>query len=248
MQFLADSFWVIVTFVVVADLMSSAGWRGLWGLAGFAIYRAVASIGFRLWPLSSAPGVSLLVLRVFGFERRTEKLFDSVVLRWRFRGPVRMIAGTDLAAKTIDPDDSLAFATGDLPARFVTNAEDLQERLSHLDEARDPDGHFRVTEFFCQANTWTHALVALLARSDIILMDLRGFNKDKSGCLFELGQLKRYARLSQTVFIVDSKTDLELFQGAVNQSPNVPQMHLQRVETDSIAARNRVYRELHSLR
>lgn len=247
MQFLADSFWVIVTFAVAADLMTSAGWKGLWGLAGFIVYRAVVAAGFRLRPISAAPGVSLLVLRVFGFERRTEKLFDSVVLRWRFRGPVRMIAGTDLAAKTIDPDDSLAFATGDLPSRFVKNAEDLQERLSRLDEARDPDGHFRVTEFFCQANTWTHALIALLIRSDVVLMDLRGFNKDKSGCLFELEQLKRYARLAQTVFVVNSKTDLELFQGAVSQSPNAPQMHLQRVEADSIAARNRVYRELQSL-
>src|SRR5690348_6542965 len=84
MQFLADSFWVIVTFAVAADLMTSIGWKGLWALAGFIVYRAAIALGFRLWPISPAPGISLLVLRVFGFERRTEKLFDSVVLRWRF--------------------------------------------------------------------------------------------------------------------------------------------------------------------
>ena len=248
MQFLVDAFWIIVAFVVSADLATSLGWKGLWGLAGFAVYRGGAAIALRLWPAPKGSGMSLLVLRVFGFQRRAEKLFDSVSLRWRFRGPVRMIAGTDLAAKTIDPDDALAFASGDLPARFVKSAEDLRKRLRQLDEARDPDGHFRVTEFFCQANTWTHALLALLGRSDVILMDLRGFNKEKSGCLFELGQLKHHGRLAQTVFVVDSKTDLELFKTAVNESGiTEPQMHLEQVERDSIAARDRVYRLLQSV-
>jgi hypothetical protein len=248
LQFLADSFWMIVAFVVSADLATSRGWKGLWGLAGFAVYRIVAAIAFRLWPVPGEPGVSLLVLRVFGFQRRTEKLFDSVILRWRFRGPVRMIAGTDLAARTIDPDDSLAFASGDLPSRFVRSAADLEERLRHLDEARDPDGHFRVTEFFCQTNSWTHALVALLAHSDVVLMDLRGFSKEKSGCLFELEQLKHFGRLAQTVFVVDSQTDLDLFNTAVSQAATTaPQMHLEQVTTDSISARDRVYRALQSV-
>jgi hypothetical protein len=248
MQFLVDSFWVIVAFVISADLATNLGWKGLWGLAGFVVYRVVAAIGFTLWPVPKEPGVSLLVLRVFGFQRRSEKLFDSVILRWRFRGPVRMIAGTDLAARTIDPDDSLAFASGDLRSRFVGNAKDLRERLQQLDEARDPDGHFRVTEFFCQTNTWMHALVALLAHSDVILMDLRGFSKNRSGCLFELEQLKHHGRLAQTVFVVDSATDLDLFRTAVDQAGTAaPQMNLEQVKTDSISARDRVYRVLQSI-
>lgn len=248
MQFLADSFWIIVSFAIAADLATSLGWKGLWALAGFAVYRAAVSIGFALWRAPREPGVSLLVLRVFGFSAPYRKTLRFRSSSLAIQRPVRMIAGTDLAARTIDPDDSLAFASGALRTRFVGSAEDLTSRLRQLDEARDPDGHFRVTEFFCHANTWTHALVALLARSDAILMDLRGFNQNRSGCLFELDQLKLYGRLPQTIFVVDSNTDLNLLNSTLSQiGAAFSPLHLEEVKTDSIQARNRVYRALESL-
>jgi hypothetical protein len=124
-QLVADLFWVITAFVFSAQYASDVGWEGVAGLAGFVAYRAVAQIGLAIWRPPNQPGMRLLVLRVFGFRGRTEKLFDSVAQRWRFRGGVAMIAGTDLAARTIDPDDTLAFLAGDLRARFVQGPHDL---------------------------------------------------------------------------------------------------------------------------
>src|SRR5262249_18311253 len=156
-----------------------------WGLAGFVAYRAAAGLGLALWRRRREGGARLLLLRVFGYERRTGRLFDSIGQRWRFRGGVKMIAAADLATRTIDPDDTLSVLAGDLPSRFGQGPRDLKIRLEQVDEACDPDGRFRVTKFFCHDNTWTPALAALLARSDVVLMDLRSFSESNRGCIVE---------------------------------------------------------------
>lgn len=246
-QLVVDSFWVIVAFVFSAQYASDFGWKGIAGLSGFVVYRAIVQVGLHIWLPPREPGVRLLVLRVFGFRARAEKLFDSVARRWRFRGGVSMIAGTDLAARTIDPDDTLAFLAGDLRSRFVQGARDLQAHLQRMDPSRDPDGRFRTTEFFCHENTWSDTLSALLGRCDTILMDLRGFSERNAGCIFELRQLAAQQRLVDTVFVVDASTDLKLLESTVGMpGPDtaVPQLRIEKVESEAAAERERVYRSL----
>lgn len=247
-QLAVDSFWVIVAFVFSAQYAGDFGWKGIAGLAGFAVYRAVVQLGLAIWRPPREPGVRLLVLRVFGFRGRAEKLFDSVAQRWRFLGGVAMIAGTDLAARTIDPDDTLAFLAGDLRSRFVQGPHDLESRLKLMDESRDPDGRFRITEFFCHENTWSDTLSALLGRSDAILMDLRGFSEKNSGCIFELRQLAAQQRLVDTVFVIDASSDVKLLESAVGppgpETAPIPRLRLERVESEASAEKERVYRTL----
>jgi hypothetical protein len=247
-QLVVDSFWVIVAFVFSAQYASDFGWKGIVGMSGFVVYRAIVQVGLAIWPLPHELGVQLLVLRVFGFRTRAEKMFDSVAQRWRFRGSVSMIAGTDLAARTINPDDTLAFLAGDLRSRFVQGRHDLQAHLQRMDPLRDPDGRFRITEFFCHENTWSDALSALLARSDTILMDLRGFSKKNTGCIFELHQLAAQRRLADTVFIVDASSDIKLLELTVGaQGPEaaaIPGLRIEKVESEVAAERERVYRSL----
>ena len=247
-QLVADLFWVIAAFVFSTQYASDVGWKGVAGLAGFVAYRAVAQLGLAVWRPPGEPGMRLLILRVFGFRGRAEKLFDSVAQRWRFRGGVAMIAGTDLAARTIDPDDTLAFLAGDLRSRFVQGPHDLEEHLKWMDESRDPDGRFRVTEFFCHENTWSSTLAALLGRSDAILMDLRGFSERNSGCIFELHQLVAQRRLDDTVFVVDTSTDVKLLESTVGKaglgSDAIPRLRLEKVGSEAVAERERVYRSL----
>lgn len=244
-QLVADLFWVIAAFIFSAQYASDVGWKGVAGLAGFVAYRAVAQLGLVIWRPPGEPGMRLLILRVFGFRGRTEKLFDSVAQRWRFRGGVAMIAGTDLAARTIDPDDTLAFLAGDLRSRFVQGPHDLEEHLKLMDESRDPDGRFRVTEFFCHKNTWSDTLAALLGRSDAILMDLRGFSERNSGCIFELRQLITQRRIDDTVFVVDASTDVKLLESTVGQAKlgydAVSHLRLENVGSGVAAERERVY-------
>ena len=247
-QLVADLYWIIAAFVFSAQYASDVGWKGVAGLAGFVAYRTVAQLGLAFWRPPSEPGMRLLILRVFGFRGRSEKLFDSVAQRWRFRGGVAMIAGTDLAARTIDPDDTLAFLAGDLRSRFVRGPQDLEEHLKLMDESRDPDGRFRVNEFFCHENTWSDTLAALLRRSDAILMDLRGFSERNSGCIFELHQLLTQQRLDDTVFVVDTSTDVKLLESTVRKvgsgSDAIPSLRLEKVGSEAAGERERVYRSL----
>ncbi len=247
---LTDSLWIIVAFLFSAMYANDFGWKGIAGLGGFVIYRAVVQVGLsiasRFAPDES--GVRLLILRVFGFRSRSEKLFDSVAQRWRFRGGVAMIAGTDLASRTIDPDDTLAFLAGDLRSRFVRGADDLAGRLKLMDESRDPDGRFRITEFFCHKNTWSEALATVLGQSDRILMDLRGFSDTNLGCIFELKQLAMQQRLLDTVFVIDRHTDVRLLestlQAASLDDTDIKRLCLETVEFQTFSETDRVYRSL----
>jgi hypothetical protein len=242
--------WLIVAFVLSAEFAGEFGWKGIAGLGGFVVYRAMAQLGLSISFRGSLaePGMRLLVLRVFGFRGRSEKLFDSVAQRWRFRGGVAMIAGTDLAARTMDPDDTLAFLAGELQSRFVRGPQDLRDHLLQMDESSDPDGRFRVTEFFCYENTWSQTLAALLSRSDAILMDLRGFSEKNSGCIFELKQLTTQQRLGNTVFVVDASSDLKLLESTLGAAgpagADITRLCLEKVESEASFERERVYRSL----
>lgn len=214
LQLLTDSWWLLVMYLGYTQLVSAhgKGWLMFLGMAVFAVYRLAVGWGFRsAFPLAGLPpNRRLLLLRVFGDTARSEKLFDSLIQRWRFIGSVQMIAGTDLAARTIDPEDLLRFLQGRLASLFVRDQADLARRLAELDEARDPDGRFRVNEFYCHDDTWQATLHALLVRSDAILMDLRGFRAERAGCRYELEQLAAAGLLVRTILLVDASTDQAL--------------------------------------
>lgn len=250
-QLLVDCYWLIVAFDLSAELFTALSWKGLLGLAGFVAYRTIVSLGLVLWRPPRISEMRLLVLRVFGFRRRTEKLFDSLVQRWRFLGAGRIIAGADLASRLIGPADTLALVGGKLRSRFVRGEADLAQQLGQMDDLQDPDSRFRVSEFFCHEDTWPKALTALLGNSDVVLMDLRGFSERNSGCVFEVQQLAQQYLLERTVFVIDAATDIHLLEFTVQEQnrslPAVPELHLERLEADSAAEHERVFRTLRSL-
>jgi len=135
--------------------------------------------------------------------------------RWRFEGTVAMIAGGDLALRSIDADEALAFARGDIDSSYVGDGRKLAERLDELEDAPDPDGRFRIAEFFCYENTWRATLQSLAARSSVVLMDLRGFTQANAGCVFELQQLAAAGRLANCVFVTDDTSDRALAASAL---------------------------------
>ena len=61
---------------------------------------------------------------------------------------------------------------GDIESHYVSGATDLDRRLQALDAGVDPDGRFRVGEFFCFDNTWRPTLRSLVERAHVVLMDL----------------------------------------------------------------------------
>ena len=212
-ELLVNVWWVMFVSAFVIDYVNVNGWSwpplalAAGSCAAFAlIYRQLLR---RILPAPRPPRRTLLLLRVFADTSRTERLFDRAAARWRWLGPVTMIAAPDVVARTVDPSDFLEFATGRLHARFVKSAGDLETRLGHLDGDPDPDGRYRVNELCCQADTWRAAVVGLMDRADAVLMDLRDFSKKRAGCAFELQALGQRLDTRRLVLTVDDTTDRE---------------------------------------
>jgi hypothetical protein len=209
-QLMVDCWWLIVSAEETAVLSTQMGlWAIPVGLAAFVAYRTAVTIGLR-GPVAApaAAGRRLLFLRVFGYRARTETMLDKVAQRWRFDGPVQLVAGIDVAARTVDPGDFLAFVGGRLANRYVAGPESLRERLGALDVVRDPDGRFRINDFYCHGDTWQPTVQALLDASDRVLMDVRSLSERNQGCRYELEQLVWRLPTDALVLVVDAGTDI----------------------------------------
>ena len=129
-----------------------------------------------------------------------------------------MIGGTDLATRTINPADYLRFLSRRLCHRFIVTDAELHQNLERLDNRPDPDGRYRVNEFFCNVHAWQKALVALLDRADVVLMDLRGFGPQNQGCVFELQKLVERGPVGQVFLVVDDTTDRQLLHSTIQDT------------------------------
>ncbi|HVH26195.1 MAG TPA: hypothetical protein VM818_05530 [Vicinamibacterales bacterium] len=186
----------------------------LWVLAGpaaFGLYKACTYAGFS-WlstrqrsELQRFP--ALLLLRSFSIGKSSERLFDAIDKHWRRVGSIQLIAGVDLASRTIEPHEFLDFVSGRLARRFIDSPQTMRRRLDERDLQPDRDLRFRVNEYFCHDDMWRTVLSELVDESDAVLMDLRGFSRQNAGCVFEIHELARHFPLERIVFIVDARTD-----------------------------------------
>lgn len=250
-MFTLDSWWLLVSALEVLFQMTASGVASVWFLLAFAGYKLALHLSLQRFVQTKEPGQpqSMLLLRVFGHTERARTLADQVGQTWRHAGPINMIGGTDLATALLEPDELMAFWSGKLRQGFVASSTDLEKRLENLDETRDPDGRYRINEFFCHDNTWRATVRALAQRSAVVLMDLRGFGKDNRGCEFELAMLLGEVPLARVVLLVDRTTrieDLKILLDSVwgklpASSPNrdltQPVLHLFDVEDSSKALR-----------
>jgi hypothetical protein len=183
----------------------------VWALAApvaILAYKVVSSrllLAFHGAPDGGAP--RLLILRSFSIGKDSERLLDSLEKHWRRVGSIQMIAGYDLASRTIEPHELLDFLSGRLDRCFIHGPETLERRIAERDTAPDVDGRYRVNDFFCYDNAWRLALTRLVDDSDVVLMDLRGFSRANTGCVFEIEQLAALVPLAKVIFLVDARTD-----------------------------------------
>lgn len=213
MQLIVGCWWIIVAAEAAATLPVPGPWALAGGAAALGAYKAGVRGVLRWWPLDvNADPPRLLLLRVFGYQARTESLFDRIGAVWRFRGPVHLIAAPDLATRTVDPGDTLALIGGRLAEQYVGSVGEIPHRMATLDRRPDPDGRFRVNEVYCHDDTWRPSLEALLDASDGVLMDLRSFSQQNAGCVFELEQIVRRVPSHHVVFVCDRTTDLPFLE------------------------------------
>jgi hypothetical protein len=219
-----------MSLILCSRLATEQGALGWAGLLAFAAYVLVVRLGLR--PLRRGaleqPAARLLLLRVFGAQRRSERLYDLFNARWRHRGSMQMIGAPDLATSTLEPHEFLDFLSGRLRRSFIRGPADLERRIATLDLAADPDGRFRVNELFCEDAAWRPAVARLMARSEVVLMDLRRFSSANRGCIFELQALIDAVPLERLILLIDRDTEfpllrrtlLELWQRMSGASPN----------------------------
>ena len=202
--------------------ISSANWAAFG--VGLLVYVGIGVIAYFSWLLLSDPPApsGLLMLRVFSPRPQGYRLLDAITARWRHLGPVRMIGGPDLAVASVEPDEFLTFVSGRLRRLFIDSAEALSERMRSLDSRADPDGRYRVEEFFCFDDTWRPTVTELLRQSDAVIMDLRGFGPDNQGCIDEIELLKVELAMPRTVLLVDSETDRPLLDSALGTADDGP--------------------------
>jgi hypothetical protein len=225
-----DALWLLMSLILCSRLATEQGALGWAGLLAFAAYVLVVRLGLR--PLRRGaleqPAARLLLLRVFGAQRRSERLYDLFNARWRHRGSMQMIGAPDLATSTLEPHEFLDFLSGRLRRSFIRGPADLERRIATLDLAADPDGRFRVNELFCEDAAWRPAVARLMARSEVVLMDLRRFSSANRGCIFELQALIDAVPLERLILLIDRDTEfpllrrtlLELWQRMSGASPN----------------------------
>jgi hypothetical protein len=201
-----DVIFVLFSIIASVDLVFEHWTWIATGLVAFVVYKVVARIGFGLLPRTSSPK-RLLLLRVFALGKRSEPLFDAMRKAWLRGGAVAMIAGPDLVTSAVKPYEFLGFLSGKLARTFVGDDADLCRRVAAIDSRPDPDGRYRVAEFFCRADTWQSTMRRLVADSDAVLMDLRTFSASNQGCVYELGRLLDAIDLGRVVFVIDKTTD-----------------------------------------
>jgi hypothetical protein len=77
--------------------------------------------------------------------------------------------------------------------------------------------------FFCNGGSWRETVRRLMTESHGVVMDLRSFNRQNRGCVFELQTLLDFVAVSRIMLIVDSRpgsaqTDVAFLQEVMTEA------------------------------
>ncbi|UCV20279.1 hypothetical protein [Ferribacterium limneticum] len=218
--YLFTAVWTIALVGPALGAIHELGWGAvvcfaplLWIPLGAVLMQRFAA------PSSTGTPPTLLILRVFQQDANAQNIFDRVIERWRLSGNTVLIAGTDLADRTIDADDVFTFLDGRLAERFIAQAGDIESRLGQFEFEPDVEGRYRINECYCHDNTWQQALDRLVGISDVVLMDLRNFKAKNAGCVHELGVLAKAPKLARVVILTNHETERDAAQAAAAGAP-----------------------------
>ena len=157
-------------------------------ILAYLLYLLVLHVSLRrLWAArAQLPGKRLLFLRVFNAADKRERLLEWLDDTWRRIGRIDLIAGADVALRTLGASMLEAFLLRRVDAEFLKTSEDVDRRIANLRSMLEGDARYPVNELHCYAGAWEHAVTELAPAADVVLMDLRGFTAENLGCAYEL--------------------------------------------------------------
>jgi hypothetical protein len=167
------------------------------------------------WRPAPRSARSLLVLRVFSHDAKAERMLDALQTRWRFAGPVLQIGGPDLATLNLDLYEFVKLVTFRLHDLVQPRGLPDAAFAASLDLAADREGRFRVNEVYCFDSSWKTMVERLMAMSDAIVLDLRGFTAQRGGTTHEVVRLAALGVLDRVVAVTDAQTDWRHFEASV---------------------------------
>ncbi len=242
-----DVLWFLVSTTQAIPLMASYGWSALAMFLPFVVYRLVLTVCAKFSRPSVEPS-RLLFLRVFGFQTRQAEFHRVFLNAWRRKGPVALIGAPDIALDTIDPPELFAFVSGNLRRLFVEDSASVRTELEKP-PSRSADGLYPLDDFYCFEDTWQPSVEVLIDASSWVVMDLRGFDDQNMGCIYEIGELFKRTPTEHLVFLVDKSTDKPFLQKCMKQAWAKQAKAAQQAtvvlwEIDSVKALRRLTRQL----
>ena len=169
----------------------------------FLAYLILSRFLLRIWARPGSSPSNLLILRVFSLGSRSRTVFRNLSKLWRRVGTTNLLAGPDLLESTVEPNEFLLFLSG----KWKKILSQVRARgflaLESNSDKPDPDGLYRVDEYFCGQENWKETMVDLAKKSDVVLMDTRGLTASNLGTLYELQQLLNYVELQRIVLLTE---------------------------------------------
>lgn len=199
--------WVLFILWYAAKELGEIWWAAFAAIAAYGITTFLTVAVVRRKAHRHAP-VELLVLRAFGDHSRMQ-FFEEITARWRYVGPVHLIVGPDSVIANLDITELSRIMTMRSRGMYVNDKDDVLRRVEKADTRPDPDGRYRVNDFFCFADTWRPTFTQLLVRSKVVLVDLTGYRPANQGVAFELAQLLARRALGSFVLIIDESTNVD---------------------------------------
>lgn len=156
----------------------------------------------------------LMLLRVFG-----SPAFDDLVeliQPWRRVGCIEHLEGFDTVGRSAEV--VAALEAGDIDRGLVKSLPEIEAQFSVALNKPDSDLLYGRHAFQCTNTIWQEAVKRMLARADVVLMDLSSLSVERQGCAWELGQLLDHVPLEKVTLLVNDNTDMDCLRGILESA------------------------------
>jgi hypothetical protein len=169
----------------------------------------------------------ILYLRLFDNVAGTTRFLQGP---WRRRGYIHLLR----SAAQVDADElEAAEDSGSVGSLFISSADQLDAVLARQPTGRHDDpmpdrflsrwrwmtnserGHYPVRALLCHGSFWKSAVDLLLARMDVVVLDLSGYRPQQAGTRYELQRIVDRYPIEQVMLLAEPASDEQFLTAQV---------------------------------